>query len=371
MGYPAAMALREGFTTGTAASAAAKAGVMVLLGRDCPASVDVPLPNGERLTVPIDRCEPLPGGGVRAVVVKDAGDDPDATDKAEIHCLVEIDAAPDTEPGHIELCGGQGVGVVTLPGLPVPPGEPAINPAPREQIAASAREALDRKDARALRLTIEVPQGEAVARRTMNARLGIMGGISILGTRGTVRPFSHESWTASIELAMDVARAAGHSSLALATGGRTARLARASRPDIPELAVVQMADFFAHSLDAAATRGFTEIVIACFFGKLAKMAQGVPYTHAKSADLDFSAMADAARRAGLPGDAARAVGTANTAMHALQLVSDMAGPEAAKALCLALAGRAMTFARIHAGPGPVLEYRVYSMDGHPLATLRS
>ena len=133
------MELREGYTTGTAAAAAAKAGIMVLLGRDCPACIDVPLPGGGRLEVPIERCEPLDadgtGGGVRspgirAVVVKDAGDDPDATHMAEIHCLVERD--PHAPPGHVALGGGKGVGRVTLPGLPVAVGEPAIQPGPAQ-----------------------------------------------------------------------------------------------------------------------------------------------------------------------------------------------------------------------------------------------
>ena len=210
-----------------------------------------------------------------------------------------------------------------------------------------------------------------MARRTMNARLGITGGISILGTRGTVKPFSHESWMASIDLAMDVARAAGHRVAALTTGGRTARLARQSRPDIPGLAVVQMADFFAHSLAAAAERGFTEIVVACFFGKLCKMAQGAPYTHARSADLDKAALAEAVRAAGLPEPLARDVARANTAMHALEMVTSRAGDRGAQDLCRILTARAMEAARSHAGPGPDLEYRVYTMDGHPLATMRS
>lgn len=384
------MTLREGFTTGTAAAAAAKAGVLVLLGRACTDRIDVPLPNGDRLRVPVARCEPLENGGVRAVVVKDAGDDPDATHMAEIHCLVETDSA--TEPGQISLGGGRGVGTVTLPGLPVPPGEPAINPAPRRQIVAAALEALDAvygadidcqmandlaapRDRPALRpairLTIEVPEGEARAKRTMNERLGIKGGISILGTRGTVRPFSHESWQASIDMAMDVAKAAGHRALALATGGRTARLAGRDRPDIPDLAVVQMADFFAHSLASASDRGFTEIVVACFFGKLAKMAQGAPYTHAKSADLDKAALAEAVSEAGLPHGLAKQVSGANTAAHALDMVMAHGGTDAARDVCGVLVRRAMDVARSHAGPGPVLEYRVYTMDGHPLAMMRS
>ena len=199
--------LREGFTTGTAAAAGAKAAAALLLG--LPVSkvqaaggseearcIDTPLPSQsdaprKRLSVPLhDLC--MENGSAVATIIKDGGDDPDATHKAVIMVHAKYLSPPEDAPGSIVLRGGPGVGRVTLPGLPVPPGEPAINPSPREQISLAVQEVLDLAGSSApLEITIEVPDGERIARKTMNPRLGIVGGISILGTRGhgqTVQP---------------------------------------------------------------------------------------------------------------------------------------------------------------------------------------
>ncbi len=356
--------LREGFTTGTAAAAAAKAGVLFLAAGLRPESVEVPLPAGGRLAIPVARIAPE-GEGVRAVVVKDGGDDPDVTHRAEIHALVALNTG--LRDGEIVLDGGKGVGRVTLPGLPVPPGEPAINPAPRAQIAAACREGLEEAGKRGgARVLIEVPAGERLAQKTLNPRLGILGGISILGTRGTVKPFSHESYLATIESGLDVARAAGVTHVILATGGRSERLARSDLPGVPELACVQFADFFAPALAAAAARGFSRITLSVFFGKLAKQAQGLANTHARTAPLSLAALAAACTGAGLDPDSAARVAAANTALAAQEII--LASP--ARQACLAaVAARALACARKFAGPGPVLEYRLYSQDGARLLLL--
>ncbi|MEW5773542.1 MAG: cobalt-precorrin-5B (C(1))-methyltransferase CbiD [Thermodesulfobacteriota bacterium] len=353
--------LREGFTTGTAAAAAAKAGVLLLAAGEGRGVVDVPLPAGGRLAIPIARCE-AEGEGVRVTVVKDAGDDPDVTHRAEIQALVALD--PGLGDGEIVLDGGKGVGRATLPGLPVPPGEPAINPAPRAQIAAACREALEEAGrGGGARVLVEVPEGERLALKTLNPRLGILGGISILGARGTVKPFSHASYLATIEAGLDVARAAGLTHAILSTGGRSERLAREDLPGAPALACVQFADFFAPALAAAAARGFTRITVAVFFGKLAKQAQGLANTHARTAPLRLDFLAGTCAAAGLPpGDAAR-VAAANTAMEAQEII--LASP--ARDACLAaVAAQALAAARGFAGPGPVLEYRLYTQDGKRL-----
>lgn len=308
---------RQGFTTGSAAAAAAKGALTLLLSGRILEKADIPLPPGGRLDVPVAHAR-LEGPGARAVVVKEAGDDPDATHGARIACLAVFEPGP---APAVRLEGGRGVGRVTLPGLPVPVGRAAINPAPRAQIEAAALEVLAEAGVSGLAsLLVEVEDGEALARRTLNPRLGIVGGISILGTQGTVKPFSHAAWQATIDSSLAVARAAGLDTAALATGRRSERLLMARLPGLPELAFVQAADFFAHSLREARNQGFREIVWGCFFGKLAKMAQGQEYTHARSGDTDFALLAGLARDAGAGEAAARAVGLANTARHALELV---------------------------------------------------
>lgn len=356
--------LREGFTTGTAAAAAAKAGVLALAAGERPENMDVPLPPGGRLVVPIARYEEE-GRGMRVTVVKDAGDDPDVTHRAEIQALVSLDSK--LRDGEIILKGGRGVGTVTLPGLPVPPGEPAINPAPRAQIALACAEALGQAGIRGgVAVLVEVPEGEGLALKTLNPRLGIRGGISILGTRGTVKPFSHEAYAATVAQSLDVARAAGLDRAGLATGGRSERLLREDLPSLPALACVQFADLFAFALQAAASRGFSCITLACFFGKLAKQAQGLPNTHARAAALDLSALAQTCGRAGLEPAGVAAVAAANTALAAQAVI--LASP-AGEACLRAVAARALDAARSFAGPGPTLEYRLYHIDGTRLLTL--
>jgi cobalt-precorrin-5B (C1)-methyltransferase len=239
------MTLRHGFTTGTAAAAAAKAAALHLREGRAPDAVDVPLPMGGRMTVAVLETRPEKDG-VLAAVVKDGGDDPDATHGAVIRAFVR----PVGGPG-IVLHGGQGVGLVTRPGLPVAVGEAAINPAPREQIRQAVAEAgLHGAD-----VEIRVDRGEEIARKTFNPRLGIVGGISILGTRGTVKPFSNAAYQATIRQCLDVMAACGVERPCLTTGGRSERFLRQARPDTPETACVQVADFFFYSMREAGRRG--------------------------------------------------------------------------------------------------------------------
>lgn len=313
--------LREGFTTGTAASAAAKAAIQVLSGRPAasfPAVVDVPLPDGGRLAVTVAEARVLENGGVRAVTVKDGGDDPDVTHGARIGCTVSRD--PGLPDGDIRIDGGPGVGRVTLPGLPVAVGRAAINPAPMAQIRAAAAEALPLPPRGGLRVVVDVEDGGNLARRTMNPRLGIVGGVSILGTSGIVRPFSHEAWQAAIAEALDVARAAGCSQVVLSTGRRSEKAARRLSPGLPELAFVQMADYFGFALSRAVAAGFSELTLCAYPGKLVKMAMGLSNTHAAVTTTDMGRLADWCREAGIPPDLGAAVAGANTVRHALDLV---------------------------------------------------
>lgn len=268
---------------------------------------------------------------------------------------------------RVEILGGRGVGRVTLPGLPVAVGQPAINPVPRAQIEQAAREVLDQAGfAGEVRLTIEVEDGETIARRTLNPRLGIVGGISILGTQGIVKPYSHEAWKATIESGLQVARAAGIDTAAFSTGRRSERMLMAHRPELPELCFVQAADFYGFSMKRAQEMGFSRIVWGCFFGKLAKMAQGLEYTHAHAQPTNFAALAGLAAQAGAPPEAWRAVAQANTARHALEIVPD---GEIRQRFAALTAARALETARsfFSTGPQPEVEIVCFGFETGVLA----
>ncbi len=363
--------LREGFTTGTAATAAACAALSLLLGMPCGSSIEVPLPPfppepGEpvrRLTVPVAGCAPAPDGLlVVGAVIKDGGDDPDATHGALIEAHVCL------TPSGFSLDGGEGVGRVTLPGLPVPVGEAAINPQPRRQIEAGVREVCAACGyAGGVAVRIVVPDGVARAQRTMNGRLGILGGISILGTRGTVRPFSHSSWKATIAQGMDVARAAGCTAVGLSTGRRSERLLMGQYADWPELAFVQAADFVAFSLEQAVAKGFEQVAWACFFGKLVKLAQGHAYTHAQTVPIDFPLLSEWCREAGAPEAVLVSVAEANTARQVLEIIEPLP--------CLgdileALTRRALCAARAWTGSGVAVTVHLFDFDGRQLCVVR-
>lgn len=350
--------LRTGFSTGAAAAAAAKAALLTLLGRPPAGRTSIPLPGGDRLAITLESCQRLPGGRARAVVIKDAGDDPDVTNGAAIAATVELTAGG----GGVEIAGGAGVGVVTRPGLPVAVGEAAINPVPRAMIAAALHEAwtlIGHGGPLAARATISVARGQELARRTLNPRLGIVGGISILGTSGLVRPMSHEAYTATIESALSVAAAAGLTEVVLATGGRSEKRAMALRPDLPAQAFVQIADFFGFALERAAALGFTVVGLVSYFGKAVKQAQGLICTHAHRADLDLAPLAQWLAAAGAPPELCAQVATANTARHALEMLAAAGRSE----LAAVVGPRLLRAARGLMGPGPGLWAAVLDAEG--------
>jgi cobalt-precorrin-5B (C1)-methyltransferase len=303
-------ALRTGWTTGTCASAAAKAAATALAAQKAQKVVEVALPSGRRVTFAVDSCSVEPDRA-RAVVVKDAGDDPDVTDGARLTATVSWRA----EPG-IEVDGGEGVGVVTKPGLGLELGGPAINPVPRQMITQAVTEAVG---ARGVRVVISVPEGEVMARKTTNRRLGILGGISILGTTGIVRPFSTASWQASVEQAVEVMAAQGESTLVLCTGGRTERGAMELLPALPDVCFVEVGDFTGAALRQAMAHGLRQVVFVGMIGKLTKLAAGVLMTHYTRSRVSTELLAGIT--ADLGGDPALAgqVARANTARHAYEL----------------------------------------------------
>jgi cobalt-precorrin-5B (C1)-methyltransferase len=333
---------REGFTTGTAAAAAAGAACLVILDRGWPETVAVQLPIGRTLEVRINTLE-WDGEVASAGVVKDAGDDPDVTHGAEIFAAVR----PAAEPG-IHLKGGPGVGTVTRRGLELPVGSPAINPVPQRMIRQAVAAVLggERPDP-GVEVTISVPKGEELARRTFNARLGIVGGISILGTTGIVRALSTAAWRASVLQGIDVAAANGVGHIVLSTGGRTERFAQALYPELPDMAFVEMGIFTGDSLRRAAERGLARASVCAMIGKLSKIAAGRLQTHVAGNQVDCAFLAEVARGLGAPAELAEAVGAANTARHVQELI-EAAGftrfygrlCELARERCAAAAGAA-------------------------------
>ena len=277
-----------------------------------PATVEVGLPDGQRVTFPV---EAGPSGQPwEAVVVKDAGDDPDCTDGARMTASVAFaDRSPEEGNSSEEhdLRAGDGIGTVTLPGLGLPVGAPAINPVPRKMINAALGEVSDRP----LAVTFSVPGGQAMAQKTTNERLGIIGGISILGTTGIVKPFSTASYRASVVQQIDVAAAQGHDMMVLATGSRSERHALQRWPDVPGVCVVEVGDFTGIALRHAAGAGMHRAVFVGMVGKITKLAAGVMMTHFHRSKVDTELLADVARATGAPPKIVAAATETVTARH--------------------------------------------------------
>lgn len=315
-----------------------------------------------------------------ASIRKDGGDDPDATSGALITATVVENfamtgqtgvtaaAATETDAANspaVSIEGGPGVGRVTLPGLPVPVGEAAVNPTPRQQIAFAMRHGalvFGTGPCPPLRVIVSVPEGERLARQTFNPRLGIVGGISILGTQGTVRPYSHQAWKATIEQGLAVAAATGCRDMGLTTGRRSERLLMDKYPQMPQRSFIQVADFAAFSLKAAGAMPFDNLIWGCFFGKLVKLAQGHAYTHARHAELDMEELARLCRQCGA--SCADQVRHCITAAHALELLlQDKAGNDV-----IALAGeKAAAVAANFAGRH--VRLHLFHTDGRELLAL--
>ena len=307
--------LRSGFTTGAAAAAAAKAALSLLLAGRPPQKVRITFLTGAATDIDVHRCHLTAAGKASCTVIKDAGDDPDITHGAEIGASVTLE--PSAEVGSLRITGGPGVGVATKPGLEVEPGNAAITPGPLTMITNSVNEVLEAYPTDGgIHVEVFVPEGERLARKTLNARLGILGGISILGTTGIVRPMSHEAYVATIEKAMDVARACGLAHLVLTTGRRSERFAQERWPDFPEEAFIQIGDFFRTAMQAAASRGFATATLAVFFGKAVKMAQNVPHTHAAKSELTLGTLARWTWELTGERELADRIAACNTARHA-------------------------------------------------------
>ena len=306
--------LRRGWTTGTCAAAAAKAAFAALVTGEFPDPVAVTLPRGERPSFALARAD-RDETSATAGVIKDAGDDPDVTHGALVLATVRIGA-----PGAgVTFRAGAGVGTVTRLGLPLPPGEPAINPVPRRMIRDAIAEVAAAAGCGAdADIEISIPDGEKIATKTLNGRLGIVGGLSILGTTGVVVPYSCAAWIASIHQGIDVARAAGLTHIAGATGASSEAAVR-KLYGLSDIALIDMGDFVGGMLKYIRRHPVPRVTIAGGVAKMTKLAQGLTDLHSKRGEVDRALLAQFARTAGGSEELAAQIVAANTAAHAFTL----------------------------------------------------
>jgi cobalt-precorrin-5B (C1)-methyltransferase len=308
---------RTGFTTGANATACVVAALRCLLDSGELTSVQITLPEGQNPVFAIAWTRRDADAGVTCAAVKDGGDDPDATHGAEIRATVRLS----TLAGQVRFLKGEGVGTVTKPGLGLEVGGPAINPVPRKMMTEHALAILAEHGmaGRGVDITVGVKDGEAIAKKTLNARLGILGGISILGRTGIVYPYSTSAYIASVEQGIEVAVHQGCETLVLTTGGLTEQYAMAALPALPEEAFIQMGDYVGKALDHCVKLGVKRAILAGQMGKVSKLAQGEVHTHARKASVDLGLLADLARSAGAPDEVCGRIAAGTTARYAWEL----------------------------------------------------
>ena len=346
--------LRRGWTTGACATAAAKAAFAALAGGEFPDPVEVTLPRGERPGFALATTR-RGAGFAMAGVIKDAGDDPDVTHGALV-CVTVRAAAPGA---GVIFKAGEGVGTVTRAGLPVPPGEPAINPVPRQMIRdAIAEVAAASGRAGDAEVEISIPGGEALAAKTLNGRLGIVGGLSILGTTGIVVPYSCSAWIHSIHSGIDVARAAGLTHIAGATGAASEAGAQ-KLYGFQDIALIDMGDFVGGMLKYLRRHPVPRVTIAGGVAKITKLAQGFTDLHSKRGSVDHALLAQLAQAAGGSNELAARIMRANNAAEAFALARSEGialGDEVARAA-------KQTAERLVAGRDIAIEVVAFDRDG--------
>ncbi len=310
--------LRFGWTTGSCATAAAKAAFVALLTGVFPDPVEIVLPRGQRVAFALAETV-LADGRAMAGVVKDAGDDPDVTHGAVVRSTVWRG-----EPGSgVVFRAGEGVGMVTRAGLPIPPGEPAINPMPRQMIREAIAEVAALYDVPGdVVVEISIPGGAVIAERTLNGRLGIVGGLSILGTTGIVVPFSCSAWIHSIHRGIDVALAAGLEHVAGATGSNS-ELAVQALHGLDEMALIDMGDFVGGMLKYIRAHPVPRVTVAGGIGKMTKLAQGKLDLHSRRGSVDFDALAGFAAGLGATEDVVAGIRGANTTVEAFDIAAGL------------------------------------------------
>ena len=378
--------LRTGYTTGACAAAAAKGAALMLANQAFLSEVSIDLPTGDTVLFVLHG-QSFSTDEASCFVIKDAGDDPDVTNGAEVWATVANSTPPPTLTlprqwggDNISITGGIGIGKVTKPGLAIPPGEWAINPVPRRMIEEAVCSVFSpftlhpspftlhpslctlQPSLFTLHIEISIPDGEERAKKTLNARLGIIGGLSILGTTGIVRPISAKAWTDTIDAALDVAKACGCKTVVLSTG-RSSELAaqnfftlHPSLFTLPEEAYIMMGDHVAYTLQACAKRGFAAPVIACQFAKLLKIACGYANTHAAASELDLAVLFKWAEAAHISPEFLAIITHANTARE----IAVATGFD--RALMELVANQAIEAAAVHA-PGVQAQMLLCGYDG--------
>jgi len=322
--------LRRGWTTGACAAAGAKAAFQALATGAFPDPVEITLPKGSKTDFVLTRHQ-LGENWAFATITKDAGDDPDVTHGALITATVRLSA----DGKGVRFKAGPGVGTVTRPGLPIPPGEPAINPVPRQMIETAIAEVSTATGlAGDVEVEIAIEGGEELALKTLNPRLGIVGGLSVLGTTGIVRPFSCAAWIASIHRGIDVARATGLTHVVGATGSSSEDAVRVRYADLPEAAYLDMGDFAGGMLKYLRAHPVEKLTMAGGFAKFTKLAQGALDLHSARSQVDFQFLSGLLADAGAPKHLQDHALTANTAKEVLDSAKaegiDLANPLAAK-----------------------------------------
>ena len=307
--------MKTGYTTGSCAAAASKAALLSIINQKKIETVDILLPKRSLLTIPVHSCQ-FQSESAQCSVIKDGGDDPDVTHGAEI--IVKLTLTD--KINVIEIDGGKGVGIVTKPGLGLEINKPAINPVPKKMITENlsnvGQKILAKKG---IRVVISVPKGQELAPKTDNPRLGILNGISILGTSGIVVPFSTASYAASIRQNLDVAIASGDDTVVLTTGGRSEDFAK-KIIDLPSHCFVQMGDFSGYTIQQCGKKNIKKAHVVGFIGKLAKIAVGVKQTHVKGSKVDMSFLAQLAKQCGAKESVIQEIRKANTARHVSEII---------------------------------------------------
>ena len=350
--------LRQGWTTGACATGATAAAYRALRTGKFDDTVTITLPRGHTPTFEL-KTRDLRDASARAGIIKDAGDDPDVTHGLEIIA----DVALASEGEGVTFAAGPGVGTVTLPGLPLSVGEPAINPGPRAQIQSAlmaVAQDLDGPGASQpdVTVTVSIPGGEGIAQQTMNPRLGIKGGLSVLGTTGIVVPFSCSSWIHSIQRGVDVARAGGINHILAATG-RTSEQAANGVLRFEEHALIDMGDFAGGLLKYLRNNPVEKLTVAGGFAKITKLAQGAMDLHSSRSRVDFDRLSQALAHVGGETDTVTEAQSAVTAMRVLQL----AGPLEGK-LATHIARQAREVALATLAGGTEVEIWVYDRAGN-------
>lgn len=289
--------LKSGYTTGACATAAAKAALLALLSRKEQTESQITLPSGEQITLPVAYTE-WAGCSATCTVIKESGDDPDVTNHSRIRVTVQLspDASGCDDTGRVIFQAGEGVGTVTLPGLGLKVGGPAINATPRKMIRQELIPLLPSPDSVAI-VTVSVPGGEELAKRTFNPKLGIIGGISIIGTSGIVRPFSSDAFIASIRKEASVAKAIGCETLVINSGAKSERYLRSLYASLPPQSFVHYGNFIGETLKIAADLGFKQVILGIMIGKAVKLAEGFLDTHSKKVVMNKGFLQDVAKEA--------------------------------------------------------------------------